>query len=916
MDDRVDGAGERDPAEVIWPVGRIVEFAGHHHPDVRAWALRRLDVLDPDAAARAASSRLSDEDPEVLRSAIDVLTRRSAAGAAEGLRKLVGRASLPPGTRAAVLQALVRGGSVTGAEIERLAEGLHRRFREEAWRTRADANPAGCRHDLLALLASAGSGVADERIADWLEILTAVAEPDDVPVLVRGIAGLPSGEAEAPAEALLARCAASDLLPGEEGGVEDLLADLEQDCRDCGIPFEELCPKAVLRHLAKALRRGRWRETIEAASAAMAPRAEPGGFAEATGWSRVVMAALGAGEAPTDLDGRIAFALALGDGRRRLAAEALRADAVERLVRVRPLLHHVEWDAVDREILRRWAAGPDEVRQSIRRRVLEDLQPERPRSARFAAVRLAGRLDGFPAARTVLEALTDDWTADERVPASELLARRPSDLRALSPGFLVGRNDACSRVVLGALSLQPYRWASALIAEHLAALLDADLAEEVWNALEDLGDPATIDTAVREWRPDEGRVAALIRLLSMLGRAEATIPREIVREADEAREEWRRDRPKMMGMLGRLVEADARGDKEVRDEDLKAVLDRPLRLELRCNRCRRTYNYEVQQAFVHPDREHCEKDGWDGVVLSRIIVCKNCGAEDDYGLTTTGMAAVLGRLMLRAAKGKPALDSDERVQAAVTNLWDGTAMRRPSQGLAHLRTLAEAAPDRAEPWRRLGNLARRYDRIEEAEAVLRKAMDLDDKEVDAPHVLADMMWEQGRMAEALPAFLTAVERLGRSSLELAERAEVAGDAVRFIQEIARDQGAPPALLVVWAAGKSDGEPVVSMSHLELGRFRRWEELAGFFASGDVMGLEPTFERPSGSPSLLEARLAAAADRTVPPALFSTRSDGPADSNRRPGASRPPAPVARGPKPGRNDPCPCGSGKKYKRCCGR
>ncbi|MCJ7610645.1 MAG: SEC-C domain-containing protein, partial [Candidatus Aminicenantes bacterium] len=21
------------------------------------------------------------------------------------------------------------------------------------------------------------------------------------------------------------------------------------------------------------------------------------------------------------------------------------------------------------------------------------------------------------------------------------------------------------------------------------------------------------------------------------------------------------------------------------------------------------------------------------------------------------------------------------------------------------------------------------------------------------------------------------------------------------------------------------------------------------------------------------------------------------------------------KPGRNDPCPCGSGKKYKRCCG-
>jgi preprotein translocase subunit SecA len=28
------------------------------------------------------------------------------------------------------------------------------------------------------------------------------------------------------------------------------------------------------------------------------------------------------------------------------------------------------------------------------------------------------------------------------------------------------------------------------------------------------------------------------------------------------------------------------------------------------------------------------------------------------------------------------------------------------------------------------------------------------------------------------------------------------------------------------------------------------------------------------------------------------------------------PVVKGQKVGRNDPCPCGSGKKYKKCCGR
>jgi len=35
-----------------------------------------------------------------------------------------------------------------------------------------------------------------------------------------------------------------------------------------------------------------------------------------------------------------------------------------------------------------------------------------------------------------------------------------------------------------------------------------------------------------------------------------------------------------------------------------------------------------------------------------------------------------------------------------------------------------------------------------------------------------------------------------------------------------------------------------------------------------------------------------------------------------GESEPQAskPIIKGPKVGRNDPCPCGSGKKYKKCC--
>ena len=34
------------------------------------------------------------------------------------------------------------------------------------------------------------------------------------------------------------------------------------------------------------------------------------------------------------------------------------------------------------------------------------------------------------------------------------------------------------------------------------------------------------------------------------------------------------------------------------------------------------------------------------------------------------------------------------------------------------------------------------------------------------------------------------------------------------------------------------------------------------------------------------------------------------------ANLPGQPFKSAPRPGRNDPCPCGSGRKYKQCCGR
>lgn len=53
-------------------------------------------------------------------------------------------------------------------------------------------------------------------------------------------------------------------------------------------------------------------------------------------------------------------------------------------------------------------------------------------------------------------------------------------------------------------------------------------------------------------------------------------------------------------------------------------------------------------------------------------------------------------------------------------------------------------------------------------------------------------------------------------------------------------------------------------------------------------------------------------KKVAEAIVANKSDGSDDSQRFGQKTV----VNKGPKVGRNDPCPCGSGKKYKKCCGR
>jgi preprotein translocase subunit SecA len=55
-------------------------------------------------------------------------------------------------------------------------------------------------------------------------------------------------------------------------------------------------------------------------------------------------------------------------------------------------------------------------------------------------------------------------------------------------------------------------------------------------------------------------------------------------------------------------------------------------------------------------------------------------------------------------------------------------------------------------------------------------------------------------------------------------------------------------------------------------------------------------------------------RELPNNLQNINSIKPVSQDNRPGKTSKQSTVTKGLKVGRNDPCPCGSGKKYKKCC--
>ena len=337
--------------------------------------------------------------------------------------------------------------------------------------------------------------------------------------------------------------------------------------------------------------------------------------------------------------------------------------------------------------------------------------------------------------------------------------------------------------------------------------------------------------------------------------------------------------------------------RRARERSLARQADRgPLRLELGCTKCGHTYEYPVGQVLLHPDLEKCRREGWDGVTLGRIIVCKGCGAEDAYELTAHAHVA-LSAEMVHLAADPPDHPAEAPIVIAEGRLWDGTVHRRPSEAIRHLRKLAEATPEKGEGWRRLGNLLERSERTGEAvEAWHRAALDKD--EMEACYSLTTHYLEQQDGKLALDFAAKTLTRIRGWHDTPKMRREAAEEALGVIRQVVEATRQPVALTATWASDPAGGSVVMNVSSMDLREVRRWDRLVDLVASDSFAGAILTDDMPEERPTQLEDLVNGGVVPSAPR-----------------GERRMPE-VRSVPKVGRNDACPCGSGKKYKKCCGR
>lgn len=296
-----------------------------------------------------------------------------------------------------------------------------------------------------------------------------------------------------------------------------------------------------------------------------------------------------------------------------------------------------------------------------------------------------------------------------------------------------------------------------------------------------------------------------------------------------------------------------------------------LLLWLRCTACRYERPHQIEKVYYDLNTLEQQRQGqetpYSEFVIPQRITCPKCGAVDQYELTAHANLALMAESLKSLASAQAPEDDDLSPFAALGRLLRENA--EPSQaGQGHSRLI----PTRFKVAG--GREMHPYAAREMYERQVAQAPRRADLRVRYGNVLRFL----GQNDDAAVQYRAAVES-DESNVEayanLGVLARMGGNRTEARRMFERVLELVPGSRI----SRQEREDYLLLAH---------EELAALYRPGDIA--LPPMERGLGSPREQGGRAHGGIATTV----------------------RPVAPV----KVGRNDPCPCGSGLKYKKCCGR
>lgn len=325
---------------------------------------------------------------------------------------------------------------------------------------------------------------------------------------------------------------------------------------------------------------------------------------------------------------------------------------------------------------------------------------------------------------------------------------------------------------------------------------------------------------------------------------------------------------------------------ETRKVDVGELPRMSRKIALQCAACGRTARYDVGTLMISPqafeDRRGKQMPE-EFVGFTGYVRCRHCDAGGPWHFPNMTMMQMMAMLVLKTSS-----HDDTPIEFGEMRTFDGFTVRYASECVEHIKQLIEREPTRAFLWTRLGNAYRNGGVPNLAESAYRRALELDPADFEAHGSLAQIYETAGNSREALHHWQS-VLALARSATQTSR--ELRHGLVRAaIEAILEEQSSSGKRISFYppdydpTGDHSREEPLIlEIRELDLSKERDLESLCDGFLG------EP---RKS-----LKNRIA---NRLEP--VKGTNERIPAESSKQ--------------IVGRNAPCPCGSGRKYKKCCGR